>query len=341
MPVPLRLPRSRRRLTATALAATALSVGVLLSTAGASTAAEAPRRDYVNVYTNNVENLKTIDANCPGDWQDLIFAMKSSDPAPDIFLVQQISNRTELNLLVSTMETKLNRKYTGRIANPEPPEQPARCKGEKKQQTTAIIFDTDRFQVLQSDTWIADRDGDNGCVNTGQSRAEALRLKLHDTLADKNLTVASTHWPTANSGGHPCVAENAREASEKVSGWGGDLMIWGGDANTTAGNPGDWKAWYRQTNGDLGGDAGFRDVMYDHCGDATAPRGECLGNNWTIGGSNRIDYIWAKKPGGMPAVTAVHTVTFEEAGAADAHYTGSDNPANYSDHRAVRARIHY
>ena len=26
---------------------------------------------------------------------------------------------------------------------------------------------------------------------------------------------------------------------------------------------------------------------------------------------------------------------------ADAHYTGSDNPANYSDHRAVRARIHY
>ncbi|GAA0580198.1 hypothetical protein HPO96_20235 [Kribbella sandramycini] len=321
--------------------AAALAVVLLLSAAPAVTAAEAPRRDYVSVYTNNVENLKKTTDTCPGDWQDLIFAMKRTDPAPDLFLVQQISNRDELTLLINTMEAKLGRDYAGRIANPQPPEQAARCGDDKKQQTTAIVFDTARFNVLQEDTWKADRDGTNGCENTGQSRAEAIRLKLDDLLADKTLTVASTHWPTNNSGGHPCAAENAREASEKVSGWGGDLMIWGGDANITAGNPGDWKSWYRQTNGELGGDAGFRDVMYDHCGKVTAPRGECLGNNWTIGGSNRIDYLWAKKPNGLPATTAVHTVTFEEAGAADAHYTGSDHAANYSDHRAVRARVHY
>ncbi|WP_328988598.1 hypothetical protein OG394_20455 [Kribbella sp. NBC_01245] len=354
MSVSFRLLRSRRHLVAAVLAA-----GVLLSAPGAAIAgqfapsgshdatapaavAEAPRREYVQVYANNVENLKTVDAVCPGDWQDLIFAMKRTDPAPDIFLVQQISNRAELTRLLSAMEAKLGRKYTGRIAIADPPIQPARCDGEKKQQTTAIIFNADRFRVLKADTWRADRQTASGCENTGQTRATALRLKLRDTLAGKDLTVASTHWPTKNSGGHPCAAENAREAAAKVSGWGGALMIWGGDANITAGNPGDWKAWYRQTNGDLGGRAGYRDAMYHHCGKVTAPRQECLRDNWTIGGSNRIDYLWARKPGGMPAITAVHTVGFEEAGRADAHYTGGDRAdRHYSDHRAVRARIHY
>jgi hypothetical protein len=339
--------------------AAVLAAGVLLAAPGAASAgqaapaagddaatpaaaAEAPRRDYVQVYANNVENLKTIDAECAGDWQDLIFAMKRADPAPDIFLVQQISNRRELTRLVSTMEAKLGIKYTGRIAIADPPVQPARCNGEKKQQTTAIVFRTDRFRVLKADTWRADRQTARGCENTGQTRATALRLKLRDTLADKDLTVASTHWPTKDSGGHACAAENAREAAGKVSGWGGALMIWGGDANITAGNPGDWKGWYRQTNGDLGGRAGYRDAVYHHCGKVTAPRQECLRNNWTIGQRNRIDYLWAKKPGGMPAITAVHTVTFEEAGRADAHYTGSDHAdRHYSDHRAVRARVHY
>lgn len=329
------MSRSRRYLLAVALAA-----GVLLSAPGPAPAAppEAPRRDYIQVYANNVENLKTVDAVCPGDWQDLVFAMKRTDPAPDIFLVQQISNRTELNRLVRTMEAKLGHHYTGRIAIADPPNQPARCEGEKKQQTTAIVFDADRFRVLKADTWRADRKTARGCENTTQTRATALRLKLRDTLAGKDLTVASTHWPTNNSGGHPCAAENAREAAAKVSGWGGSLMIWGGDANITAGNAGDWKGWYRQTNGDLGGRAGYRDAMFHHCG----RQAECLRSNWTIGGSNRIDYLWARTPGGMPAITAVHTVGFEEAGRADAHYTGADRAdRHYSDHRAVRARIHY
>lgn len=340
--------RFRRRLIAVGLAGALLAVpgaviaGRFAPPAAGDVSTTADRRDYVQVYTNNVENLKTVDAVCPGDWQDLIFAMKRTDPRPDIFLVQQISNRTELNRLVATMEAKLGHDYAGRIAVPDPPRQSRRCNGEKAQQSTAIVFDADRFRVLAAGTWKADRTSDRGCVDTGQSRAVALLLKLRDTLAGKDLTVASTHWPTKHSGGHPCAAENAREAAAHVTGWGGALMIWGGDANITAGNPGDWKAWYRHTNGDLGGRAGFRDAMFQHCGRVGTTRQECLRDNWTIGGNNRIDYLWARKPGGLPAVTAVHTVGFEEAGRADAFYTGGDRAdRHYSDHRAVRARIHY
>ena len=41
-------------------------------------------------------------------------------------------------------------------------------------------------------------------------------------------------------------------------------------------------------------------------------------------------------------MTGFHTITFDEGDAADQADTGSDRgDRNYSDHRAVMARIHY
>ena len=40
-------------------------------------------------------------------------------------------------------------------------------------------------------------------------------------------------------------------------------------------------------------------------------------------------------------MTDFKTVTFEAANAAAQQVTGGDNPAGYSDHRALAARIHY
>ena len=46
--------------------------------------------------------------------------------------------------------------------------------------------------------------------------------------------------------------------------------------------------------------------------------------------------------GSVPETLLAHTVTFAEASAADAYFTSTDDPnANYSDHRAIVARIYY
>ena len=68
--------------------------------------------------------------------------------------------------------------------------------------------------------------------------------------------------------------------------------------------------------------------------------------NWTVPGPDRprrIDFLFSRhEPTNGPAVvTDFKTVTFAAANAAAQQVTGGDNPAEYSDHRALTARIHY
>jgi hypothetical protein len=59
------------------------------------------------------------------------------------------------------------------------------------------------------------------------------------------------------------------------------------------------------------------------------------------GSHSRIDFLFTRGPAGLPLVTRQHTITFAEGDAAARRVSGGDSPAGYSDHRAVRARIHY
>ncbi|MGH3736638.1 MAG: hypothetical protein ACRDT6_13655 [Micromonosporaceae bacterium] len=299
---------------------------------------------YLQVYANNVENLETVNARCPGDWQDLIYYMKGYETSPDLFLVQQIANRTELNTLVSKMTDLLPGVFAGVLAVPQPEWMNSPCGAEKAYQTNAIIYRTGRFNLVSTGTWQSDaQTSTGGCANNSQDRTINLRARLWDKIAGKYVTAASIHWPTGAMDGPPCASENAREVDAAVTASGGSLLIWGGDANVTDQSSGSWRSWYAGTNGDLGGSRGYRDALYDHCRESSSNVKGCLLDNWTIGGSRRIDFLFARKgSGGMPFTGAEHTVTFNEGDAADLQFTGDDrSDRDYSDHRAVRARIHY
>lgn len=341
-------PRARRyglRVAASlALALTLAVTSVAVADAAAAEAKINNDPDFLQVYVNNVENLETVDANCRGDWQDLIYSMKRYSVSPDLFLVQQISNQAELNRLAKFMTDNLAGVYRGLAAVPNPPHESSPCGAEKDQQSTAIIYRTGRFDLVDKWTWTADRKYANGCRNSSQSRVVAIRAKLWDQVAKKHITAASTHWPTKHGDGPPCSTENAHEAASRIHDTGGSLMIWGGDFNYTDQNSNHgWRPWYAKVNADVGGSYGFRDVMHDHCTEGGGDGKACLRNdNWTIDPGRRIDFLFADKPNGLPATSAEHTIGLKEAGAADVHFTGTDrDDRHYSDHRAIRARIHY
>ena len=62
---------------------------------------------FLQVYGNNVENLETPSEYCKGDWKDLVHFMKLQKYAPDLFLVQQVSGRAQLNELTEFMSRNL------------------------------------------------------------------------------------------------------------------------------------------------------------------------------------------------------------------------------------------
>jgi hypothetical protein len=296
---------------------------------------------FVQVFDNNVENLPTADIQCPGDWQDLVHYMKRAPLKPDVFVVQQISGRGQLDDYLATLSQIVGERYEGVIADGSPKPMNSPCGAHKDHQTNAVVYRAARFTDLGlgSRTWVAQSQNGGACANSPQARTQAVKVKLHDKLANKDLTVASVHWATADSGGPPCSVANSAETAKEMTqdGYGGDLMIFGGDMNFTDVDGG-FRPWYRDLNGDLGGKHGFRDAAFAAC-DGGKP---CLRDNWTIGGDRRIDFLFARTASGLPRVTGFHTITFDEGDAADQADTGSDRgDRNYSDHRATMARIHY
>lgn len=336
----------------TACAAALVTLSVTATTAdadgtGVTIAAANDNPAFVQVVDNNVENLPTVDLACPGDWQDLVYYLKRAPLKPDIFIVQQISGRSQLNSYVSRLSSDLGESYGSVIAEASPAAMNSPCGAPKDYQTNAVIFRSARFTNLGlgSRTWQAQSNESGSCANNDQARTKAVKVRLRDRIANRDLTVASVHWPTSASGGPPCADSNARETAKEMTedGYGGSLLIVGGDLNFsdiawhTAGDP--YRSWYRAMNGDLGGTHHYRDPGYTACAGSKS----CLSNNWTIGGDRRIDFLFARKPsGGLPTTSAFHTITFNEGDAADLAETGTDRAdRSYSDHRAVMARIHY
>ncbi|HEV7649451.1 MAG TPA: hypothetical protein VGP26_14960, partial [Actinophytocola sp.] len=297
---------------------------------------------FVQVFDNNVENLPTAGLQCPGDWQDLVHYLKRAPLKPDLFVVQQISGRAQLDDYVGRLSSIVGERYEGVIADGSPKAMNSPCGAPKAHQTNAVIYRKARFTDLGlgSRTWVAQSQKGGKCANSPQARTQAVKVKLHDKVANKDLTVASVHWATASSGGPPCSVANSAETAREMTrdGYGGSLMIFGGDMNFSDVDGGRFRPWYRDLNGDLGGRHGFRDAGFAGCdGDKS-----CLADNWTNGAHRRIDFLFARKDSGLPRVTGFHTITFDEGDAADHADTGSDRgDRNYSDHRAVMARIHY
>ncbi|WP_181791555.1 hypothetical protein [Streptomyces phytophilus] len=327
---------------------------------GTAAAAEAvPNNDpsFLQVYDANVENLPTTTESCPGDWHDLMYYMRLQENRPDIYLVQQISNRAQLDLLLTRMEEHFGESYAGVLAENDPADYKNGCSGKVKQ-TNGVIWRTDRLSLKTSaspdNRWQAQREypaGSKQCVNNDQPRSKGVKALLLDKLSGKTVTAASFHWPTQDHGGTYCNVSNAGELSNELTedGYGvADLFVAGGDTNHSASSTNgqdNWTTWYKATNGDIGGQHRFRDAVYAGCADAGGSIPDCLADKWTLHTTTprRIDFLLARNATGAPPRTSNPVVpTFDEGDAADLELTGSDNrDMDYSDHRAVGARIHY
>jgi hypothetical protein len=257
------------------------------------------------------------------------------------------------------MSEHLSGTYAGVIADPAPSKElvTKACGDEKLFQTNAIIYRVERFQLLRSSAWHSDSDHDprNGVVecknNSDQDRTLNVRAKLYDKVADKALTVASVHWPSGRQAGPACAVKNVLEADARIGakGYGGALRIFGGDLNISdLTRSGKYRNWYDYANGDIGAHRhNYRDAIFDDCTERAGGVKKCLRGNWTFnhegpGKTRRIDFLFAQTGNGKrPKVGAEATVTFDAADEAGNHVTGSDNKLNYSEHRAIRARVHY
>ncbi|MGW7078045.1 hypothetical protein [Streptomyces sp. NPDC054866] len=349
---------------------TLLLAPALAAPALAAAPAEAePNGDpgFLQVYDANVENLPTSDeqppATCAGDWHDLMYYMRTQELKPDVYLVQQLNNKAQLDLLLDRMETHFGERYAGVLAenDPEPSKESAggECWDFKKRQTNAVIWRTDRLQLVKSqppdNRWQAQNLVDGQCVNNNQPRTKGVKALLHDKVSGKTVTAASFHWPTMGHGGTECADENAVELSNELTEDGydshapygaTDLYIAGGDTNAHDREDATWRKWYAMANGDLPGSTlGFRDAVYADCQTKPDPSA-CRKDRWTLVTSvnRRVDYILGRKPGGaLPRMTDAVVPTFDEGDLADEALSGDgDNrDLDYSDHRAVGTRVHY
>ena len=172
---------------------------------------------FLQVYDNNVENLETPTEFCKGDWQDLVYFMKLQKYAPDLFLVQQVSGRAQLNKLTEFMSRNLPGRYKGVIARRKPQPFDSPCKAPKARQTNAIVFRVRRFAV-QPDSKLAFRSTrrvGNGCVPETLDRSENVLVRLTDKINGQTVVAGSIHWPTPR---RPRVREQQRAPDGQADG---------------------------------------------------------------------------------------------------------------------------
>lgn len=311
----------------------------------------------VVVYSNNIENMIF-------DWKDLVHEMETAPLRPDIFLVQQLSGREELQRLIAFMNRRLGVDYDGIVAQNHPTDD--RFDGQvipRPRVTTGIIFRSARFSALGHQTWMPWGSGFSGQAQTCDRRSnnsgyESLRVRLHDRRANQDVAVVSLrHWTW-----HPCSAKNLAEivngndgsGSNAHAGLGADsaLHIVAGDFNDGLFEQGrGYACWYRQANREIGkadcgrADHGFTDPLYTACSGDVG----CMRNR---GG---IDSLLVRRGDGQPVRTDhFDIISWEEGHRASVQATGGDGPSNirardgyadqadrYSGHEARRAYVYY
>jgi hypothetical protein len=319
------------------------------------------------VYTTNLENLatSTVEAGdpelCRGDWQDLFYFMAYDGRAPDVVLVQQVSDEAQLDgKLIAKMEELFGEEYGSIIAEKSPSYWAAAdCSG-KHYQTNAIVYRKARLRYAQGSkrTWSSQVAEGDACVTAPASRYVNVAAKFEDVLrphgnALAEVAVGSVHWPVKDG----CGVTNAKEASAMMESYtGAQLWIFGGDMNlpefeAPAKPASGWRSWYERANASLGAPdtLGWVDPVYEGCAAANpaeAALGQCLVANGTMRSKVRYDYLFAKyKPsyrGDRAVTSAPITVDPVAAGQADQAMTGGDRAElAYSMHRAVGSYFHW
>ncbi|MFN7133442.1 MAG: hypothetical protein ACK4N5_15285 [Myxococcales bacterium] len=309
------------------------------------------------VYSNNIENMLF-------DWKDLVHAMGRHELKPDIFLVQQLSGREELQRLTSFMGQRLRADYTGVVAQNRPADERFSPDVRPKPKvTTGVVWRSSRFELVRQDSWMPFGRGFKNQRQSCDERSwhsgyETIRVKLFDRLAKKHVVVMSLrHWTW-----EPCSTKNVLEI---VNGFDGgpndhaglgrhsDLHIVGGDFNdNVVDGDGDYKCWYRQMVRGLGAsscaknvDLGFTDPLFEACD----------GERSCVRRRGGIDSLFVRRPDGKPVRTEkFDVVSFEDGHRASVASTGGDGPSNvksrdgyddvadrYSGHQARRAHVFY
>jgi hypothetical protein len=299
------------------------------------------------VWSNNIENMIF-------DWRDLVHAMSEDELRPDIFLVQQITDRAEMEQLTDFMKSRLGVDYTGIVARAHPRDH--RFQGQvipRPTVTTGIVFRTARFELRNKDSFMpwghGFADDPGRCdVRADHTGYETLRLRLFDKKAEKNIVAVSLrHWTW-----HPCSSKNVREINRDL-GQGAALHIVGGDFNDRLfDGDGGYACWYRQMNRSVGEarcandeDLGFTDPLFVACDGERA----CVKNR------SGIDSIFVRRSDGARARTDhFDIIQFDQAHRASVRATGGDGPSNtkardgfedagrnYSQHQARRAYLYY
>jgi len=277
------------------------------------------RRSLV-VYDNNIENM----AGCDGNYSRFISYLKKQKTSPDVFTVQQISNTKQLNALTERLSDALPGTYAGVIAvhNPGSMGYTSGCAVKKNQQTNAVIYRTGRLHVEAVSRWRSlapyGKIGGpcqelKGSSKISQDRVVNVAVRFRDEVAQKDVSVASIHWPTGYWYGPECAAQNMRATNAVMDKLGGTVKIVAGDANATKGAAGWWdkaRSTYR-----------FHDAVWD----TTCKKKSCPDSTSTSG-HRRIDFLLVK---GGHGFSNVATVASSAAG------------GRYSGHRAVRAYVTY
>lgn len=310
------------------------------------------------VYSNNIENMIF-------DWKDLVHQMEEAPLRPDIFLVQQVSGKADLDRLIAFMNRRLGVDYDGIVAQDNPDDD--RFGGEihpRPKVTTGVIFRSSRFDIVSHDSWMPFGRGFKNQPKTCDERSnnsgyETLRVKLHDNVADENVVVVSLRdWTW-----HACTAKNMKSIIEGEDTGGPNdharlgtqsaLHIIGGDFNDRIfDGAGHYQCWYRKMNGALGagscsddGDWGFTDPLYSACDGDTACVKRQAG----------IDSLFVRRKDGHAArADHFNVVSFAEGHRASVDATGGDAVSNteardgyrdvadrYSGHRARAAYVYY
>jgi hypothetical protein len=323
-PMTIRQQVVRRGLAAVAAAALAVTFGgAQVAQAGSTNKA----KGSLVVYNNNIENI----AGCDGNYDRFISYLKKQSKSPDIFTVQQISNRAQLDKFTKRLSDELPGTYRGVIAvnNPGSMGYKTGCSVRKNQQTNAVIYRTGRFALEKSTTWRSDapqnyKAGTGPCrdltpTESSQDRVVNVAVRLRDRVTKDRVSVASIHWPTNSRNGkptwngHKCAAENMQQANAAVDKLGGTLKIVAGDTNATKGVDGWWNKALKTYM--------FHDAVWD----TTCSKKKCPDSTSTLG-HTRIDFLLVKSGHGF---SNVKTITSSTVG------------GKYSGHNAVRAYVKY
>lgn len=315
------------------------------------------RADRLVVYSNNLENMIF-------DWKDLVHVMAEDELRPDLFLVQQVTSRSELGRLMNFMKARLGVDYDGVVAQNQPTDD--RFDGQvtpRPTVTTGVIWRSRRFELVAKDSWMPYGSGFSPAGFTCDKRSnnsgyETQRVRLFDRIAKKHVVVVSTRQWTW----HPCTSKNVREIVNGFEGGPNDhsglgtgaaLQIVGGDFNDKPWAPdGSYECWYRQMNRALPESAcgvdvnlGFTDPLFV----------SCKGEKSCVKDRGWVDSLFVRRSDGKAAKTDhFDIVSWEQAHRASLKATGGDGPSNskaqdgyvdqadrYSGHEARKAYVYY